>query len=346
MNGDPLPMHGNDFTRAAVLRARPGSQTAASVIDIARLRLPPLEPGQVRVRNIAMSVDPYMRLCLNEAAGPASVFALGQPLSGAAVGIVEASSAAGFAVGDAVASMLGWREAFVADAVAVEKLDGEPGVPLRGFLSVLGQTGFTAYIGMIHLGQPEPGETVLVSGAGGAVGSIASQLARMRGAKVVALAGSDAKCAWLRAAGIDQAINYRDVADLNEALATAMPDGIDLYFDNVGGEQLEAAITLARSRARFVECGMISTYRAARSEAPRNLVQIIAKTITMYGFTMVDFLDLRGRFLVDMTRWIRDGSVRWEETVYAGLEQAPAALDDLFRGANLGKMVVSLSGAD
>jgi NADPH-dependent curcumin reductase CurA len=327
------------------LRARPGSQDAASVIEIVDAPLPDPGPGQLRIRNIAMSVDPYMRLCLDGAAGPAAAFALGEALPGMAIGIVEESRVADIAAGDVVSSMFGWREAFVADADMVEKLNAATGLPPRAFLSVLGGTGFTAYVGMMHLGRPQPGETVLVSGAGGAVGSIAAQLARMQGAKTLALAGSDAKCAWLRGAGIDHAINYRVVEDLDGALSAAAPEGLDLYFDNVGGGQFETAISLARSRARFVECGMISTYVAERSQAPRNLVQIIAKSITIYGFTVVDFMDLREWFLADMTGWIRDGHIRWEETVYEGLDRAPGALDDMFRGANLGKMIVSLDAA-
>ncbi len=331
--------------REARLRVRPGpAGMAAGVFDIVDTVVQEPGEGEVLVRNLAMSVEPYMRLCLDDTYGPAMASPLGEPPSGSAVGRVVLSRASGLVPGDIVRSNFGWRECFLVSADAVEKLPVIANIPAEAFLSVLGTTGFTAYVGMIDIGRPSLGETVLVSGAAGAVGSVACQLAKARGATVIGIAGSEDKCSWLKKLGIDHVINYRQSPDLVHSIGSCAPDGIDLYFDNVGGSQLEAAITVARPRARFVECGMISTYQASEApKAPHNLVQIIAKGLTLYGYTAADFGHLQPAFRAAMLNWLATGEVQWRHNVYDNLARAPQALDDLFAGVGIGKSIVRLA---
>ncbi len=204
--------------------------------------------------------------------------------------------------------------------------------------------GLTAYSGLTRIGEPKPGETVFVSGAAGAVGAIVCQIAKLRGCKVVASAGSDAKLAWLRSVGVDAGVNYKTCGNLLEAVRKAAPNGVDIYFDNVGGDHLEVALEAARPFARFIECGMISAYNDTEPKpGPRNLIYIVGKNITMRGFIVATFWDMREQFRAEMTQWIKDGAVKWEETVQNGIENAPRAFLDLFAGANTGKMLVKLA---
>ena len=228
-----------------------------------------------------------------------------QALQGGAIGEVVESNAEGFAKGDLVSSFLGWREAFVAPPATamLEKLPRNANVPDEAYLGVLGMPGLTGYAGLLEIGKPKPGDTVFVSGAAGAVGSVVSQVAKIKGCTVIASAGTDAKCDWLRAQGIDHAINYKTCGNLLAAVRAAAPKGIDVYFDNVGGEHLEVAIEVARPFARLVECGMISGYNAMEAmPGPRNIIQVVGKSLTIRGFIVSEFAALRPQFLADMTR--------------------------------------------
>jgi NADPH-dependent curcumin reductase CurA len=270
-------------------------------------------------------------------------FQIGEPLQGGAIGVVEVSNADGLKKGDIVSSMFGWREAFVAPAAALEKLDVPGGLPMEAFLGVLGMPGLTAWAGLTQIGKPKAGDTVFVSGAAGAVGSVVAQVAKLKGCTVIASAGSDDKCDWLKSLGIDHVINYRACGNLLAAVQAAAPKGIDIYFDNVGGEHLEVAIETARPFARLVECGMISTYNDTEpTPGPRNIIQVVGKSLTMRGFIVIEFQQLRGDFLAEMGPWIRAGKLKWQETVMDGIEQAPAAFIGLFEGRNTGKMLVKL----
>ncbi len=247
-----------------------------------------------------------------------------------------------FKAGDLVDSMLGWREAFVAPASALNKLRGA-GVPPQAFLGVLGMPGMTAYSSFHRIGAPKEGDVVFVSGAAGAVGSAVCQIAKIRGCTVVASAGSDEKLAWLKGVGVDAGVNYKKAPNLLEAVRAAAPKGIDIYFDNVGGEHLEVALEVARPFARFVECGMIAIYNTTEpTPGPRNMSYIVGKRIKMQGFIVSDFMDMREQFIADMGAWVRDGRIKWEETVETGIENAPKAFLNLFSGANTGKMLVKL----
>jgi NADPH-dependent curcumin reductase CurA len=330
-------------SREIRLVSRPAGTPTAANFELATVDVGVPGDGQVLVRNSWMSVDPYMRGRMTDRASYVPPFKLGEALQGGAIGEVVESKAEGFAPGDLVSSMFGWREAFVAPAAALEKLPRQAGVPDQAFLGVLGMPGLTGYAGLREIGQPKPGETVFVSGGAGAVGSVVAQVAKAMGCTVVATAGSDAKCDWLRSRGVDHAINYRTCGSLLEAVRAAAPKGIDVYFDNVGGEHLEVAIEVARPFARFAECGMIANYNdTAPAPGPRNIIQVVGKSLRIRGFIVSEFASLRPQFLKDMMGWIAEGRMAWEETVFDGVEKAPDAFIGLFSGANTGKMLVKL----
>ena len=328
-------------SREIRLNRRPVGMPQAGDFTMAEVELGQPEAGQVLVKNHWMSVDPYMRGRMYDRASYVPPFQIGEALQGGAVGEVVASAADGFVAGDLVSSMLGWREGFVAPAATLEKLP-KSNVPPQAYLGVLGMPGLTAYAGLLELGQPKAGDTVFVSGGAGAVGSLVAQIAKLKDCTVVATAGSDAKCDWLRSVGVDHAINYRH-GDLLQQVQAAVPKGIDVYFDNVGGEHLEVAIECARPMARFVECGMIGSYNATEpTPGPRNMIQIVGKQLTIRGFIVFSFGHLRPKFLEDMSGWMAAGKIKSEETVMDGIAAAPDAFLGLFSGGNTGKMLVRL----
>ena len=330
-------------SREVRLKNRPVGTPTTGDFEVASVELGAPGDGQVLVRNRWMSVDPYMRGRMYDRPSYVPPFQIGRPLEGGAVGEVVESRSPDFAPGDLVLSMQGWREGFVAPANAVEKLPKNAGVPEEAFLGVLGMPGLTAYAGLLEIGQPKEGDTVFVSGAAGAVGSVVAQIAKIKGCKVVASAGSDDKCEWLKSVGVDQAVNYKK-GNLLEQVRAAAPQGIDIYFDNVGGEHLEVALEVARPFARFVECGMIAQYNNEQpAPGPRNLIYIVGKSLKIQGFIVSQFASLRPQFIKDMSEWIASGKLKWEETVEEGVDNAPNAFLKLFSGGNTGKMLVKLS---
>jgi hypothetical protein len=295
--------------------------------------------GEVRVRNLYISVDPYMRPRL-AAAQPLDV-----AMEGGAIGRVEASRDPSLGEGDLVLSRFGFREAFVAPARGLGKIAPDPDLPVTVHLHALGGTGFTAYGGLLHIGQLKEGEQVFVSTAAGAVGSVVAQIAKIKGCYVVGSTGSDDKVRWLlEEAGLDAAINYR-ATPIGQALRAAVPNGIDVYFDNVGGEHLDAALGVMNPLGRVAVCGAISGYNApgARTEV-RNLSAIIYGRINVRGFTGADFGHLRDQFHTDMTAWLKAGNIKYQETVREGIAAAPSALIGLLKGENSGKMLVKVGG--
>jgi len=293
--------------------------------------------GQMLIRNAFVSVDPYMRGRMNDVRSYVPPFALGEPLTGGAVGRVVASRNGRFDEGSWVVHNLGWRE------LALSAGDGllafDPAVaPVSTALGVLGMPGLTAYVGLLDVGRPEEGETVYVSGAAGAVGSVVGQIAKLRGCRVIGSAGSPEKVAWLRELGFDEAFDYHEVP-AHEALT----EGVDLYFDNVGGPTLEAALSALRMRGRVVACGAISQYNAtAPTPGPPNLFLVVTKRLRIEGFIVSDHFDRMPAFLAEVGPWVQDGSVRYRETVVDGIENAPAALIGLLTGENVGKMLVKV----
>ena len=325
------------------LAARPDAMPDASHFALATVEVGPPGRGEVLVRNRWMSVDPYMRGRMREGRSYVPPFALGAPLEGGAVGEVVASNAAGLAPGDRVLSMLGWREAFTASPRVLTKLPDLP-LPEEAFLGVAGMPGLTAWVGLTKVAGVAKGETAFVSAAAGAVGSIAVQIARARGAAVVGSAGGPEKCAWLREIGCDAAIDYRAEPDMTAALRAAAPKGIDVCFDNVGGDHLEAALACARDRARFALCGAISMYNATEASGPRNLFLAVSRRLRLEGFIVSDHMAAMPEFLAVMSGWIADGSVVWRQSVDEGIEAAPGAFLKLFTGDKVGKMLVRLDG--
>jgi NADPH-dependent curcumin reductase CurA len=294
--------------------------------------------GQVLVQNIYMSVDPAMRPRL---AGPT---ALNEAMMGGTIGRVLKSRNAGFQEGDHVESMNGFREYFLSDGKGLSKLDAD-GMPLVAYMSVLGLTGLTAYGGLLVIGALKDGENVFVSAAAGAVGSVAAQIAKIKGCYVIGSAGTDEKCRWLKEdLGLDVAINYKK-GELRASLKAAAPKGIDVYFENVGGEHLNAALPRMNALGRIAVCGMISAYNnfGAVSEPVTTLSNMIYNRVMMRGFVFYEFESKRAQFLEDMKGWIKQGRVKYRTTIVQGIDAAPTALIGLFTGANTGKMVVQLA---
>lgn len=329
-------------SREVRLKSRPVGTPVADNFEVATVSLADPGAGQVLVRNLWMSVDPYMRGRMYDRESYVPPFQIGEALQGGAVGEVVASGDPGFKPGDLVESMFGWREGVLAPAGGLQKLPAS-NAPPQAYLGVLGMPGMTAYTGFLNIGEPKPGETVFVSGAAGAVGSLVAQIAKIKGCTVVGSVGSDDKAAWLKGAGVDHVVNYKTCGDLLSAVRDAAPKGIDIYFDNVGGEHLEVALELARPFARFAECGMISQYNNTEpTPGPRNLIYVVGKSLRIQGFIVSNYYGQRAQFLADMTQWIADGKIKWEETVEHGVEKAPQAFLNLFTGANTGKMLVKL----
>ncbi|HXQ13676.1 MAG TPA: NADP-dependent oxidoreductase [Caulobacteraceae bacterium] len=294
--------------------------------------------GELLVRNLLMSVDPALRPRMSVGQ------ALDEAIMGGALGRVEKSRNSAFKEGDLVSNRFGFREVFVSDGKGLAPLKPEPGLPLEAHMNALGGPGFTAYGGLLAIGQLKDGEQVFVSTAAGAVGAVAVQIAKIKGCYVVGSTGSDAKVRWLKEeAGIDAAFNYKN-GPIRPQLKALTPKGIDVYFDNVGGEHLDAALAGMNLLGRIAVCGMISGYNEAGTRTNvRNLSNIIYGRITLRGFTAADFMDLRGQFQSDMSGWLREGRVKTHETVYQGIAEAPAAMIDLMKGVNLGKMLVRLA---
>ena len=302
-----------------------------------------LADGQVRVRNEVMSVDPYMRGRMSDAKSYAEPYALGEAMHGGAVGVVTESRADGVTVGDHVLHGLGWREEAVVDGSAVRVVDTSV-APASAYLGVLGMTGLTAYAGLTRVAQIKEGDVVFVSGAAGAVGSVVGQIAKALGAsRVIGSAGSQEKVDHLLDdLGFDAAFNYKD-GRVSDLLRQAAPDGVDVYFDNVGGDHLEAAIGSLRLGGRIAICGAISVYNNTEpAPGPRNLARLIQTRGTITGFLVGDHWDLAGEYAQRAAGWIADGTLTSRETFVDGIDHAVDAFLGVLRGENLGKMVVRL----
>ena len=332
----------NATNREVRLAARPVGAPKPSDFELAEVSLPAPADGEILVRNVLMSVDPYMRGRMNDVKSYVPPFELGKPLQGGAIGRVERSRHPGFSEGEYVQSGLGWREYFVSDGAGIGKVQPVAG-SLTPHLGALGGTGLTAYVGLLDIGQPKAGETVFVSAAAGAVGSIVGQIAKLKGCRAVGSAGSDEKVAILRdELGFDAAFNYKS-SGLEDALGQTCPDGIDVYFDNVGGEHLQAALNHMNPFGRIPACGMISAYNnAAPAPGPNNLSTIVRQRLLVKGFIISDHLERRPAFVSDMSAWIEEGKVKTRETIVEGIENAPAAFMGLLQGENVGKMLVRL----
>jgi NADPH-dependent curcumin reductase CurA len=326
--------------REVRLAARPAGFPKDSDFELAETPIPECGDGEVLVRNVYMSVDPYMRSRMNDMKSYAPSFQVGEAMQGGAVGQVVKSRCEALAEGDWVNSMMGWREYYAADGSSLMKLDADL-APVSKALGVLGLTGWTAYVGLLDLGQPKEGETVFVSAASGAVGSIVGQIAKLKGCRAVGSAGSPEKVARAKEVGFDEAFNYREESPA-DALDRLCPDGIDVYFENVGGDHLDAALPRMRTHGRVVLCGLISQYNDTEMRPGPSLVPAVVNRLTIRGFIVSDHFDRLPDFLRDMSTWLREGKIKDEETVVEGIENAPRAFMGLLKGENRGKMLVKV----
>ena len=332
-------------SREVQLKSRPPGMPSTDDFQIVEQEVGEPGEGEVLVRNVFLSVDPYMRGRMRDRKSYVAPYGLGEPMTGGAVGRVVASRAEGLSEGDHVLSNFGWREAFRAPAERVQPL-GELAASPSAYLGIMGMPGMTAYTGLLAAASLQDGDTVFVSGAAGAVGSVAGQIAKVKGCRVLGSAGSAEKVRWLvDELGFDHAFDYHD-ADLRAELKKGAPEGLDVYFDNVGGDHLQAAIGCMREFGRIALCGAISMYNDTEpAPGPTNLPRAIGLGLNIRGFLVRHYSHMREDFLRDMAEWLAEGRITYRETVYEGIESAPEAFVGLFTGANIGKMVVRLEDA-
>ena len=329
------------MARAWQLTSRPEGMPTRDNAALADVALPELGEGMVYVRNRWLSVDPYMRGRMNDVKSYVPPFQIGEPMDGGAVGEVVESRDPGFAPGDTVMHMAGWRDEAMVPAAALNKLPAMPGVEPQAFLGNLGLTGGTAYFGLLEAASAKAGDIVFVSAAAGAVGSAVVQIAKAKGMTVIGSAGGPDKCDFVKSLGADEVIDYK-AGPLVKALIDAAPKGIDVYFDNVGGDHLDAALAVARKDARFAMCGMIDGYNSGDPTSLRYFMRIIAMRIRLQGFIYTDYLGSLGDFYRDMGAMMAAGQLKSRDTVVEGLDQTFDAFLGLFTGANTGKMLVRL----
>jgi NADPH-dependent curcumin reductase CurA len=328
--------------RQIVLRRRPVGMPRPEDFDLVESPLPAPGDGEILCRTIYLSLDPYMRGRISGARSYAASVDLGQVIVGATVGEVLESRHPGLAPGDVVLGYDGWQSHAVARGAAVRKLDPKQ-APVSTALGVLGMPGMTAYVGLLDIGRPKPGETVVVSAAAGAVGSAVGQIAKIKGCRTVGIAGSADKCDYVvRELGFDACVSYK-TADLLASLRAACPGGIDVYFENVGGDVLRAVMQLLNLNARIPLCGLISEYNATEPAPGPNLRPLLFNRVLVQGFIVSDHMARLGDFLADCGGWVREGRLKYREDVVAGLEKAPEAFIGLLQGKNFGKLLVRVA---
>lgn len=336
--------------RQWVLKRRPEGDLKSGDLELVERPLPAPGPGQVLVRNLYLSLDPTNRIWMSDMEQYMPPVGIGEVMRGGTLGVVVESKAEGFAKGDLVMPGLGgWQDYVIGETTGnlrMQKLPVIPGLPVTSFMSALGMTGATAYFGLMECGMPKAGETIVVSAAAGAVGQIVGQIGKIKGCRVVGIAGSDDKCRYVvDELGFDACINYRK-EDVAAALKKHCPNGIDVDFENVGGEIMEAVIGQMNQGGRIALCGLISTYNAAEiPPGPRNFQLILMKRLNVRGFIIIDFMSRINEFAMQMGGWMMEGKVKDRVTVVDGLEKAPEHLKLLFTGGNTGKLLVKIADA-
>lgn len=331
------------INRQYYLASRPHGEPNDSNVPARDVPVPEPAPGEVVLRNLYISLDPAIRGWMGDDPNYIEPIALGDAVRSSVIGRVVQSNNPDYAPGDVAMTMGGWERYTTVQGETLNKLDERAGIPLSLFLGVLGPTGLTAYFGLLDVGRPKAGETVLVSAAAGAVGSVVGQIAKMQGCRVVGMAGSDDKCAWLQdELGFDAVINYKTCGDYEAAIRAACPEGVDVYFDNVGGEILDATLLCLNKFARVAVCGWISTYNVPNAPGPTNLWQLVAESVTVQGFTVLDYLDRFGEGIGQLAEWVMAGKLQYREEVVDGLDNILPTFLRLFDGSNQGKLVVRL----
>ncbi|HWQ35668.1 MAG TPA: NADP-dependent oxidoreductase [Blastocatellia bacterium] len=332
------------MNRRIILAARPKGFPQESDFRLVEAPLPVPKEGELLVRILILSVDPYMRGRMNDVKSYAPAVQLGEVMVGGTVGRVIESHHPDFSAGDYVEGRLGWQEYAVANGSGLRKIDPHL-APLSTALGVLGMPGLTAYFGLLETGRPQPGETVVVSGAAGAVGSLVGQIAKIKGCRVVGIAGDDRKVDWLTGElGFDAAFNYKTVSDYTAELQRLCPAGIDVYFDNVGGAITDAVLLLLNQRARISICGQISQYNLEQPEpGPRPFGLLLVKQARAEGFLVFQFADRYDEGLRQMAAWLKEGKIKYREEFAEGLENAPRAFIEMLKGRNTGKQLVRIA---
>ena len=330
-------------TRTINLKNRPKGRPELTDFDFSTSEIPELQEGEVLLSSKYVSVDPYLRGRMSDAPSYIEPFELDKPMASGMIAEVLESKNSNFSTGDYVSGMLQWKDTQVAKADGLIKVDPNK-APLSAYLGILGMTGLTAYLGLTEIGKPKKGETLIVSGAAGAVGSVVGQIGKILGLRVVGIAGTDEKVDMLKSEfGFDEGINYNTTKNMTEAIAKACPDGVDVYFDNVGGAISDAVLFNINKFSRTVNCGAISVYN--NTELPKSMsVQpfLVKKSSSMQGFVIFDYVDKHPEGIKQLSAWLHQGKLNYTETIREGFENIPQAFLDLFDGKNKGKMVVKL----
>ncbi|PWW08714.1 hypothetical protein DFQ01_101440 [Paenibacillus cellulosilyticus] len=333
------------MNKLITLQSRPQGLPTDETFAVKEAPVRQPEENEVVVKSIYLSVDPYMRGRMSAAKSYVEPYRIGEVIEGGGVGEVVESRSEQFKPGDKVLGMLNWQLYSVHNGSQLRKVDDQV-APLSAYLGVIGMTGLTAYFGLMDIGRPKAGETVVVSGAAGAVGSIVGQIAKIQGARVVGIAGSEEKTKWLtEQLGFDAAINYKEEADLSAAVGQACPQGVDVYFDNVGGAVTDAVMNHLNDYARIPLCGSISAYNDASGKSdigPRPYVKLIKTRSLMKGFVLGEYMDRLPEGAKALGQWLSEGKLRYEETIFEGFDRMPEAFMELFNGSNIGKMLVKV----
>lgn len=327
--------------REIILTKRPDGEPTREHLQIREAAMPQPAEGEVLTRLLYVSVDPYMRGRMNEGKSYIEPFKLNQPMEGGAIAEVISSNAEALKKGDIVTGSLPWREYVSLPAADLRKIDPSLG-PITTSLHILGMTGLTAYFGLMDIGEPQEGETVVVSGAAGAVGSAVVQIATIAGARVVGIAGTDEKVQFVKQLGADTVINYR-TEDVGQTLAEACPNGVDVYFDNVGGPISDEVYPLLNKFARVVQCGAISSYNKKEDTGPRIQQYLIKSSALIKGFTVGDYRERFTEGFRHLSKWLGEGKLTYEETITEGFDNIPEAFFGLFKGENVGKQLVKVN---
>jgi hypothetical protein len=331
------------MNKVILLNNRPVGKPLLSDFKFISEEMPAADDGEILLKTVYVSVDPYLRGRMNDAESYVPPFELHKPINSGIIAEVVDSNDSTFKIGDFVSGHLEWKEYQVSDGKGLQ-LVGAPGIDLSAYLGILGMTGLTAYLGLIEIGAPKPGETLVVSGAAGAVGSVVGQIGKIMGCRVVGITGSDQKAAFLKSNfHFDEAVNYKNTVDLNRAIKNACPGGVDIYFDNVGGKISDAVLNNINKHARIPVCGAISTYND-KSEALGPYVQniLVKKSALMQGFIISDFADKFPAAKKQLFEWVKDGALTYHETIINGFDAIPEAFLGLFEGNNEGKMIVKV----
>ena len=332
------------MNRKILLKSRPNGLPNENNFEITEANVPNLKDGELLLKSLYISVDPYMRGRMSDAKSYAPPYQVGEPIKGGIVARVVESRADNFKEGDVVLGNLDWQELQTAPAASVNKIE-KGKAPLSYYLGILGMPGLTAYFGLLEIGKPKQGETVVVSGAAGAVGTVVCQIAKLKGCRVVGIAGSDDKLSYLKnELGVDEVINYHSAGDLNKAIAVACPNGVDVYYDNVGGEISDAVISNLNGFSRVVICGQISLYNATEMPlGPRLQPLLLKRSVLMQGFIVSNYAAKVTEASQQLSQWVSEGKLKYEETIVDGFEKLPETFLGLFEGKNTGKYLVKVA---